>query len=167
MGVEHLEGKRTGRPKGKKSIPPWLRAARWAWANLGKPDAVAPNEQAARLWALGREHPDRLTLMLAELEVLAQEDRRQQGAVATPQTGPTPEAAAPPARRAPSVRMPNTAMVSLKPVGWRFPNDIQVTCQVDYFRQTLTLLLSSTTFRNVPDGAPIPWLCMECLSGFR
>jgi hypothetical protein len=71
MGVQHLEGKRTGRPKGSKSSPVWVRAARWALANLDYPDAVPPSPLAGRLLALGRESPDRLVLCLEALRMKA------------------------------------------------------------------------------------------------
>jgi hypothetical protein len=72
VGLEHLEKKRTGRPKGSKTSPAWVRALRWAERNLGKPDAEAqaPSELARYLLALGREHPDRFLACLALLEPL-------------------------------------------------------------------------------------------------
>jgi hypothetical protein len=72
MSVEHLEGKRTGRPRGSKSSPLWLRAARWALRNLDSPDAVPPSALARRLVALGRKRPDRLVLCLDTLEAARQ-----------------------------------------------------------------------------------------------
>ena len=67
MGTLHLEGRRTGRPKGAKSAPLWVRAARWALKNLETPDAVPPSALAGRLLALGREQPDKLVLCLEEM----------------------------------------------------------------------------------------------------
>jgi hypothetical protein len=68
VGVEHLQDKRTGRPKGSRSTPAYVRALRWASRHLDKPDAVPPNELAGRLLALGREAPDRLLALLIQLD---------------------------------------------------------------------------------------------------
>jgi hypothetical protein len=68
MGVEHLQGKRTGRRPGSKSAAPWVRDVRWAYRNLGKPDAEPPSALAGLLVALGRQHPDRLLACLATLD---------------------------------------------------------------------------------------------------
>ena len=63
--VAHLEGKRTGRPKGIKSAPPHVRDVRWAYKNLDRPDAKPPSPFAARMRELGREQPERfLTCLL-------------------------------------------------------------------------------------------------------
>jgi hypothetical protein len=67
MGVEHLQGKRTGRPRGSKSRP-WLRAIRWACRHVDRPDAVPPSPLAGYYLALGREHPDRFLACLAALD---------------------------------------------------------------------------------------------------
>src|SRR5260221_14723874 len=68
MGLKDVEGKRTGRPRGSKSRPPWIRAARWAIKNLDNPDAVPPTPLARRLVALGREQPESLVICLATLD---------------------------------------------------------------------------------------------------
>jgi hypothetical protein len=60
MAIKDLEGKRTGRRLGSKSRPPWERDLRWAYKNIGKPDAEPPSEFARGLRELGREHPDKL-----------------------------------------------------------------------------------------------------------
>jgi hypothetical protein len=65
MGLEHLVGKRSGRPKGLKSAPAWVRALKWAERHLDRLEAVPPSPLAARLVALGREHPDRFVACLA------------------------------------------------------------------------------------------------------
>jgi hypothetical protein len=67
MGVEHLQGRRTGRPRGSKTTPPWVRDARWVYRNLDSPDAVPPSPLAGLLLTLGREHPDRLAVCLARM----------------------------------------------------------------------------------------------------
>src|SRR4051812_10794613 len=72
MGLQDLVGKRSGRPRGSKTTPAWIRAARWAFDNLDNPDSVAPSRLAERLLALGRKHPDRLIVCLARLDALRQ-----------------------------------------------------------------------------------------------
>jgi hypothetical protein len=49
MGLQHLEGKRTGRPRGSKTSPLVDRDVRWAYRNLGTPDAVPPSPLAGGL----------------------------------------------------------------------------------------------------------------------
>src|SRR5438067_12975474 len=83
MGLEHLNGKRTGRPKGVKSAPRWQRDVRWVYRNLGNADAKPPSELAGRLLALAQEHPDRFVACLAKLDAAAPEtERRAEGAKA-------------------------------------------------------------------------------------
>jgi hypothetical protein len=65
MGMEHLEGKRTGRPRGSKSRPAWVRDVRWAHKHLGQSGATPPTPLAGLLLNLGCEHPDRLVACLA------------------------------------------------------------------------------------------------------
>src|SRR4051794_37311458 len=79
MGVDHLIGRRTGRPKGVRSTPSWSRDVVWAYRHLGEADAVAPTALAGQLVALGREHPDRLATLLLQLD--GQGQQREEGAV--------------------------------------------------------------------------------------
>jgi hypothetical protein len=65
MGVEHLQGMRTGRPKGSKTSPAWVRALGWAERNLDNTDAVPPSALSGRLLAFGREQPDKFLACLA------------------------------------------------------------------------------------------------------
>jgi hypothetical protein len=65
MGLQHLANKRTGRPRGSKTAPAWVRALRWAERNLGNPDAEPPSDLARLLLTLGREYPDRFMACLA------------------------------------------------------------------------------------------------------
>src|SRR5436309_9031086 len=81
MGLEHLNGKRTGRPRGVKSAPRWQRDVRWVYRNLGNAGARPPSELARRLLALALEHPDRFVACLAHLESPAPEpDPEAEGA---------------------------------------------------------------------------------------
>jgi hypothetical protein len=82
MGIEHLNGKRTGRRPGTKSRPPWERGLLWAYKNLDRPEANPPSALAGRLLTLGREHPDRLFACLALLD--ARRSQAGRGAPLTP-----------------------------------------------------------------------------------
>jgi hypothetical protein len=68
MSVAHLAGKRTGRPPGSKTTPPWRRDVIWAYRNLGHLDAVPPSPLAGLLLEMGRREPDRLFACLASLD---------------------------------------------------------------------------------------------------
>ncbi len=70
MGLQHLEGKRSGRPRGARTTPQWVRAVRWASKYLGDLDAVPPSDLAGRLVTMGREHPDKLIHCLALVDAL-------------------------------------------------------------------------------------------------
>src|SRR5262245_56430126 len=76
MAIEHLIGRRTGRPSGSRSAPRWLRALRWAERNLGRPEAEPPSALAALLVAFGREHPDRFVTCLAMVEAVTSPKRQ-------------------------------------------------------------------------------------------
>ncbi len=77
MSLAHLQGKRSGRPRGSRSAPAWLRAARWASENLDDANAVPPTPLAGRLLAMGREHPDRLAVCLAKLSAMERAEHRR------------------------------------------------------------------------------------------
>jgi hypothetical protein len=64
MGVEHLQGKRTGRPRGSKNLPRWVRYVAWAEKNVGRTDATPPSPFAAFLRAMAREEPDKFVSYL-------------------------------------------------------------------------------------------------------
>ena len=70
MGIEHLNGRRTGRRPGQKSRPAWERGLLWAYKHLDQIEAKPPSELAGRLLALGRDAPDRLFACLALLDAL-------------------------------------------------------------------------------------------------
>src|SRR4051794_18617252 len=84
MGIEHLKNKRTGRPRGSKSAPPWRRDLLWAYRHLGEEDVVPPSPRAAIWLTLAREHPERFLDCLVRLEDRAKANRRTQGTKALP-----------------------------------------------------------------------------------
>jgi hypothetical protein len=68
MGVAHLDGKRTGRPKGQKTRPYWQRAVQWVERHLGDDQPVPPSPLASLLLDQARERPDLFVLMLQAIE---------------------------------------------------------------------------------------------------
>jgi hypothetical protein len=70
MNTAHLDGKRTGRPRGTKSTPAWARDAKWAFRHFNDPDAVPPSEFARCLRDQARQRPDLLLAVLAQLELV-------------------------------------------------------------------------------------------------
>src|SRR5436305_9377494 len=86
MGVECIKpGDRTGRPKGSKSTPRWVRALNWAERNYGTPGAVPPNALAARFLEMAQERSDLFVRSCALRDGLQQQVR--------PQKAPAPPAA--------------------------------------------------------------------------
>src|SRR5262245_30702713 len=77
MALKDLEGRRTGRPRGAKTTPRWVRDARWVNDNLDNVNAKAPTPLAARLLALGRKRPDKFASCLATLEAKAARQTRR------------------------------------------------------------------------------------------
>lgn len=78
MSIDHLQDRRTGRPRGSKSKSPALKGLIWASRNIGK-DAVPPTE-AARYWVdMAKEDPDKFVAAVAAL------DSKQGNAQGTPE----------------------------------------------------------------------------------
>src|SRR5262249_52231764 len=90
MGLKHLQDNRTGRPRGSKNSPAWVRDVRWAYKHLGRPDAVPPTALAGLLVALGREHPDQFVSCLATADGAA-ERKGEQSAGQAEIANPEPE----------------------------------------------------------------------------
>ena len=67
MGVQQLEGRRTGRPKGSRTQA-GKRAVLWTVRHLAEPDARPPSPLAERLLAQAQDRPDLLARLLIELE---------------------------------------------------------------------------------------------------
>jgi hypothetical protein len=67
MSVDHLAGRRSGRPRGSKTTPAWVRDATWCYRNLDNPDAEPPSPFAKRLLDQARQRPDLLLVALAQL----------------------------------------------------------------------------------------------------
>jgi hypothetical protein len=59
MGLEHLEGRRTGRPRGAKTTPRVKRDILWAYRHLDDPDAKPPSPGAKRWAEYARRQPDK------------------------------------------------------------------------------------------------------------
>jgi hypothetical protein len=168
MGVESIKH-RTGRPKGSKTTPRWVRALNWAERNYGTPGAVPPNALAARLLELARERPELFVRCLA-LRDAPQREARPPKAPAAPANGTPPAGAAVgPASRAsdPWLRYPNGLKVLVflcrnmwdmfdgeaKPVN--LPPDGQV---VDCWPQGggVALLFHAPSLPRLGPGRPVP-----------
>ena len=182
MGVEHLVGKRTGRPKGSKTTAPWRRDLLWAYRNLGQPDAVAPSVLAAGLAALGREHPERLAALLLRMERAGGRGTAPAARVgsppvrgAAPKTSaagpPPPREAGWPGRRLKRLTVPLSKLADLyatrRPDDWWaavLPRAFELvdSClsEVDGQEQ-VTLTFSSPEFPPLAEGEPIPELTAE------
>jgi hypothetical protein len=169
VSVEHLAGKRTGRPRGSKSVPPWVRDLRWAYKHLDTPDAVPPSALAGRLRALGREQPDKFVacLLLDAPAPAANKGKEEAGGPAGSDGG----AVAGRPLRAKRLFVPERRLAFFLGgrQAWRVsnlhPDGVQVVgCDFDPARQGLWLTLASGMFPEVPPGAPIPdfetqWMC--------
>ena len=160
MSLEHLQGKRTGRPRGAKSASPWRRDAIWAYRNLGRPDAQPPTALAGLLAALGREHPDRLAACLFLMEAPGDQAEPRKGETSEPQPNGSDSAGNPPRRvRNLFVDTPylvrrltgdGTAIIS------NFPEDPDVVaCAVDPSRGGIVLTLHSPMFPIVAEGESV------------
>jgi hypothetical protein len=171
--VEQAQRKKIGRPKGARSAPPGLRAARWAMRHLDDEGAVAPSPLAGRLLALGRERPDRLAVVADELEAQARArgDSPAQGA-APAGAGGVSLAAEAPAGAAPSRRIKTITLSKWHLGQWllrqddppwlhQLPDRFAVeSCTVHPKTRQMTLTIRSKTFDPVPAGEPIPRIAL-------
>jgi len=158
--VAHLQDRRTGRPRGARSAPAWLRAARWAHRNLGKPEAVPPSALAGRLLALGQEHPDRLAVCLDKLEATweLRAAPSNTGVVQDDHDDAWP-------RRVKTLTVPLKQLVlwmagQAEPL-WMasLPAAFEVAgCEVNTKRRQITLTIRSRAFEPVPEGSLAPEL---------
>jgi hypothetical protein len=167
MAVEDLEKRRTGRPRGSKSAPPGLRAARWAVRHLADLDAVPPTELAARLLALGREHADRLAICLDELEARAQSRHGEASSPAREAPRDTPPPRQPvPQRRIKRLIVPAESWMSFlnssSYPAWmnRLPSSFRLVGDMVVIRRGgevfLSLIIQSSSFDEVAPGEPVP-----------
>jgi hypothetical protein len=180
MSVEHLHGKRTGRPRGSKSTSPWRRDALWAYRHLGRPDAQPPSELAKLLLALGREQPDRLFACLALLDDPghpAEQPNREAGgsAEADPTTGgrsPDPQSSGndlggkPPQKVRKLFVDARHLLARLTGDGGAWVSNLPrgayvVGCETDPGRDGIVLLIHSEAFPPVAEGEAIPELTAE------
>jgi hypothetical protein len=181
MGVDHLQGKRTGRPRGSKTTPAWVRDLRWAERHLGRPDAAPPSPLAARLLALGREQPDKFLACLALRDARGRRAAPPRGPAPPADLGPpgpagcTPTPAGDRPRRVRVLVMPLEYLVSSLTGGGpvprvrNLPAAFQVAeCAAGWdreaggrWRRVLRVTLASADFPEVPPGAPVPELAPD------
>jgi len=154
------KGKKIGRPKGAKSAPPGLRAARWVRRHLGDEAAVPPSPLAARLLALAREEADRFALFLDQAEMQA----RPWGGVGGPAQGAS-------SRRVRKLVLSGRQAMDFwqgTRLSWMqaLPPDLRVI----EWRMTRpghgggwVLTIESPTLSPVPEGQPVPeWQAGNC-----
>jgi hypothetical protein len=187
MGVEHLQGKRTGRRPGSKSAPPWVRDVRWAYRNLGKPDAVPPSD-GARFWlTVAREQPDKFFACLVLLgtpedkadcrksggppepdpDVVSADGRRDDGNGATLALRIDPRPLRVKTLFVPEAHL-RMHLTGDRPLPWvmNLPRDFVVLASaVDRGRKGLVLTLYSGAFDVVAEGEPIPELAPKYTCG--
>jgi hypothetical protein len=172
MGLEHLQDKRTGRPRGSKSSPRWLRDAHWAYRNLGKPDSEPPTALAGLLVALGREHPDRFAACLATLDSqMPKAGKQDRDADDAPLNGSGEterrgvDDGRPQRLKTVTVREADLFALLRKQDGGCKPNPpadaYVVACKSDSSQRTVVLTISSVTFPEVAEGEPVPYLERE------
>jgi hypothetical protein len=167
MGLQDLQGRRTGRPRGAKSRSRWRRDAEWVYRNLGNPDVEPPSEFARLLLALGRQHPDRLLACLAALDAqVPKTEQPQQSAEGARPVGPGgttgwfPEGND--SRRLKQVTVFEGLLLAFLrsgTAGWACdaPFDARVVgCAADASRRAIRLFIRSVTFPEVAEGEPIP-----------
>src|SRR5262245_21007884 len=84
MGLQHLEGKRTGRPTGSKTTSSVRRDMMWAYQHLDDADAKPPSA-GARMWAdLARSQPSSFLSCLVSLEAGTQPKAKSEGNLTEP-----------------------------------------------------------------------------------
>jgi hypothetical protein len=175
MGVDHLQGKRTGRPRGSSSTPAWVRDLHWAERHLGDPDAVPPSPLAGRLLALARDQPDRFLACLALRDAQGQPSAPPRASAVRRARGARAGRAWPYASRRPVTAVqdsggpagaPGPAAHRRRRLPWvrNLSAGFQVTaCVVGLDRETggrwrrvPRITLESAAFPEVLPGAPVP-----------
>ena len=150
MTVAHLQGKRSGRPRGSRSSSPLRRDLLWVARNLGK-DRVPPSD-GAKFWAeIARNEPEKFVAALAALDAARPRgDERQTGNLL-----------AHAGRNLMKLFLPNIALMQVfRQHSRRFaPLDGKVgECVLVPARGGVLLTVSSSEFDPVPEGEPIPEL---------
>jgi hypothetical protein len=169
MGLKHIQDKRTGRPRGSRNSPAWVRDVRWAYKHLGKPDAVPPTALAGLLVALGREHPDRLVSCLATADGAAERKGGQsagQAEIAKPE--PQDQVRGPRAEgeslrgRIKKLRVTEFQLAAYltgrrQPTIKNLPPDVQIVdCEREPEGNVIVLTLRSEAFPQVPEDQKVP-----------
>jgi hypothetical protein len=156
MPLDHLQGKRTGRPRGSKSSSPLKRDLLWACRNLG--NDVEPPTLGAKYWSeMARNEPDKFVKAVAELDAA----NRRSGEK-TPPSEPQPgNPVARAGQRRKTVFLTETEIhtaisafckVNL-PVGARL-----VGCVMTQERGGFLFTVYSKSFDQLAEGVPIPEL---------
>src|SRR5262249_9739218 len=175
MGVTHLVGKRTGRPRGSKSRSPWRRDALWVYRNLDNLEAKPPSAFAKLLLAQAREHPDRFFACLTLLDAPAKAEEHTGSPQGVQVNGVGRLAAGglddgrPPRLKTVTLRESRLLSSFREETGiWvhKLPHDAHVVyCEADPGRRVIRLFLYSESFAVVEEGQPVPELERECSLG--
>ncbi len=174
MSVDHLADKRTGRPRGSKSTPPWVRDARWAYRHFADESAVPPSPFAARLVAQARVNPGTLLHALVVLDgPLAKGDTRPPDVACVDQAAARKRPVAPPATIAPGGGVRKFSVPLGQLVGWMFghgepawmarhlPDTFEVVVVViQRARRRAVLAIRSSAFTPTAEGEPVQ--TVEC-----
>jgi hypothetical protein len=172
MALEHLNGRRTGRPRGAKTRSRALRDIRWAYNHLGKPDAKPPSP-GAKLWAdLALSGPARFLTCVANLEAAGESKGQGPGERQAPEPG-GPEAptgngssAKPPLRIRKLFLDAQHLLLRLTGDGTAWVSNLPrgayiVGAQADPSREGIVFTLYAETFPPVTAGNAIPELTAE------
>lgn len=174
MGLAHLAGRRTGRPKGSRTSSRVRRDLRWAYRNLHKPDAKPPSE-GARLWAeYARTCPRRFLDRVLRADLLEESkaegdalEKAIAGPAVSPASGSPAGVVAARTRRTRRLFVPEGHLAAYLTGGrapWvrNLPNHFEViACEVDRERGGVVLTLFDWSFEPAAAGAQVPELAAE------
>ncbi len=177
----HLEGKRTGRPRGTGSRSRLLPDLRWAYETIAEPEARPPNARARFCKEFALRDPASFLTLLGDLEArekcetLPLDDKG-------PASGTSPaktNGAAPGVRidfqprRLKRVTISESDLFSHVRAESRVyvhnpPHDAHVVaCKVDTLQRQIHLIIRSEDFEALEEGKPIPDLDRKIVQDFR
>jgi hypothetical protein len=173
MAIEHLVGKRSGRPPGARSRSRVKRDLNWAYRHLDKPESVPPSAGAKRWSELARSHPEVFLACVAMFDTAGGQPTVDANGK-LPHVEPNWIGEPPgngsgrkPLRRLRKIFICSAQLLSrLTSDGCArisgFPRDASVVgCDTDPARDGMILILYSDSFSPVADDVPIPELTLE------
>jgi len=141
MTVAHLQGKRTGRRRGSKSMPPAVRGLLWASRNLGK-DVEPPTDEAKFWTRMAGDDPKKFLAAVEAMHALPQQPRTDENQF----------------REGDRVRgIFISARYLVRGVSWPLPPDAKmVGCDFNAARDGVVFVLSSAQYAPLAKGQPVP-----------